>query len=314
MGRPNPPSPFAKMLSPRRPSAFLRFLVPALLLCLALYYLSATGQDISLHPQEPTAYVPSKPLNDKSKPAQPGNQTVAHDAAKTPPEPDVWTPTTSAESHASTKAPSPGTHPIDTLIANAERDFSAVLAKESRTLDEAAAAYRQRRGRHPPPGFDLWYNFAKENKAVIVEDFWDQVYQDLEPFWAIRPGLIRKQAWDYEMAINLRNHTATAESDWFWTQIWLKLIKTVEHLLPDLDIALNAMDEPRLVVPWEDIDAYMTEAHKTRRMPDPSEVVSKYQNMAKPGKGPDKDVEAPTKQWEGTSMSTPYFAIYHVMY
>jgi hypothetical protein len=103
------------------------------------------------------------------------------------------------------------------------------------------------------------------------------------------------------MTINLRNHNATAGSDWFWTQIWLNLIKTVEHLLPDLDIALNAMDEPRLVVPWEDIDAYMTKAHKTRHMPDPSEVVNEYQKLAKAGEGSDKDIEVPTKEWEGTS-------------
>lgn len=279
------------MFSPRRPSAFLRYLVPALLLCLAFYYLSGTGQDISLRPQKPTAYIPSK----------------SQDAAKSPLQAEILTTPTAAVSHIPTKAPSSGTHPIDTLIANAEKDFSAVLAKESRTLAEAAAAYRQRRGRHPPPGFDLWYNFAKENNAIIVEDFWDQVYHDLEPFWAIPPGLIRKQAWDYEMTIKLRNHKATAESDWFWTQIWLKLIKTVEHLLPDLDIALNAMDEPRLVVPWEDIDAYMKKAHKTRRMPDASDVVNQYQTLANPGDGPDKDIEVPAKEWEGTSMETPLY-------
>jgi hypothetical protein len=294
---------------PRRPSALLRYLVPAFLLCLAFYYLSGTGQDISLRKGKTQTYVPNQPHDEQSKPTYPGKETTANGAPKVPSKPDVLTTTASAASHTPNKAASTGTHPIDTLIANAEKDFSAVLAKESHTLAEAAAAYRQRRGRHPPPGFDLWYKFAKENNAVVVEDFWDQVYHDLEPFWAVAPGLIRKQAWDYEMTINLRNHNATAGSDWFWTQIWLKLIKTVEHLLPDLDIALNAMDEPRLVVPWEDIDAYMTKAHKTRHMPDPSKVVSEYQKLAKPGDGQDKDIEVPAMEWEGDSTQTspPFF-------
>lgn len=284
MGQPGPLSPFAKMRSPafppRRPSALLRYLVPAFLLCLAFYYLSGSGHDIALTP---------------------GKELTTHDTPKTPSRPDLVTTTTSAASHTPTKAPATGTHPIDTLIANADKGFSTVLGKQSHTLADAAKAYRNRRGRHPPPGFDLWYNFAKEKNAVIVEEFWDQVYHDLEPFWAIPASLIRKQAWDYEMTINLRNHDATAGSDWFWTQAWLKMIKTVEHLLPDLDIALNAMDEPRLVVPWEDINGYMTAALKTRKITDPREVVTEYQKLPKPGDGPDKDIEVPQKEWEGTS-------------
>ncbi len=59
------------------------------------------------------------------------------------------------------------------------------------------------------------------------------------------------------MTINVRGGNATARSDWFWTQIWLELIKTIEHLLPDWTWPLNAMDEPRLVVPWEQMDDYM---------------------------------------------------------
>ncbi|KAB5542581.1 hypothetical protein GE09DRAFT_1061844 [Coniochaeta sp. 2T2.1] len=320
---------------PRRPSALLRYLVPAFLLCLAFYYLSGTGQDIStLETQLPV----KPPQVDDPKPAWAEKGTATHnDIPKPPPsKPDVLTTTTSstklsttskssaaaktsetlktsttsAASHTETKVPAKdpasSAHPIDTLIANAEKEFTAVLKKESHTLAEAAAAYRERRGRHPPPGFDEWYSFAKDKKAIIVEDFWDQVYHDLEPFWAIAPGLIRKQAWEYEMTINLRDHKATAGSDWFWTQIWLNLIKTVEHLLPDLDIALNAMDEPRLVVPWEDIDGYMTEAHKTRHMPDPSNVINEYQRLDKPGEGPDNDIEVPKTEWEGTK---PYWKV-----
>ncbi|KAI0554837.1 glycosyltransferase family 90 protein [Xylaria curta] len=191
-------------------------------------------------------------------------------------------------------------HPIDELIRIAEKSFKEVLAKESTTLDEAAKAYRERRGRHPPPGFDKWFEFAQENKAIIVEDFFDRIYHDLNPFWGLDPKVIRKEAWDFEMTINIRNHNASAESDWFWTQIWLKMFKTIEHLLPDMDVALNAMDEPRLVVPWEDVATYVQKGERTRKLTPVDEVISKFQDLPPPGEGSKKPATR-KKNWEETS-------------
>lgn len=175
-------------------------------------------------------------------------------------------------------------HPIEELIDNADKTFEALLAKQTFDLKSAASEYRKRRGRHPPPWFDLWFEFAGTNKALIVEEFFDQIYHDLAPFWGVDPSLMRKKAESYEMRINIRNHKASAESTWFWTQIWLDMIKTIEHLLPDMDIALNAMDEPRIVIPWEEINKYMEAERKTRKMPPATEVVSNFRPLKPPGK------------------------------
>lgn len=188
-------------------------------------------------------------------------------------------------------------HPIDELIKNAERNFREILAKESANLTEAAQAYRERRGRHPPPGFDKWFEFAQEHDAIIVEDFFDRIYHDLNPFWGLDPKVIRKEAWDFEMTINIRSHNATAGSKWFWTQIWLEMIKTVEHLLPDMDIALNAMDEPRLVVPWEDMTMYMQKAERTRKLAPVGDIVSTFQTRPPP-KEMSKKPATREKKWE----------------
>lgn len=192
-------------------------------------------------------------------------------------------------------------HPIEYLIDSAEKEFANKISQQSHTIAEAAAAYRQRRGRHPPPGFDKWFKFAQEKNAVIVEDFWDQIYHDLEPFWALEAQRIRKDAWDFEMRIEVRDGKASSGSDWFWTKIWLKMIGTVEGLLPDMDIALNAMDEPRLVVPWEEIDELVGRAGQDKRMVRAEEVVTEFEKLAKPGEGPEKDFETPKKVWEGNS-------------
>lgn len=41
----------------------------------------------------------------------------------------------------------------------------------------------QERGRHPPPHFDKWFEFASSHGCVIIEDLFDQIYRDIDPFW-----------------------------------------------------------------------------------------------------------------------------------
>jgi len=253
------------MVFPRRPSSFLRFLIPAGLIVLAFYVLGGPTDIYTTH--------------------------VGPLVVSTP-----WGSTISA-----------GGHPIESLIRRAEKEFDDKIATASTSVAEAAKAYRERRGRHPPPDFDRWFAFAQEKNAIIVEDFWDQIYHDLEPFWALPPKRIRKDAWDYEMRIEVRNGKASSGSDWFWTKIWLKLLHTIEDKLPDMDLALNAMDEPRLVVPWEEIDGYMTKAAETKKFADLSEVITEYQKLAPPGEGPEKSEITPKKVWENESKFRPFF-------
>ncbi|KAK4150998.1 glycosyltransferase [Chaetomidium leptoderma] len=242
------------MAFPRRPSAILRYTIPALLLALTFYILTKQT-DLS--------------------------SQISLLLRSTP-----WPTHGSAE------------HPIDRLIKTAEKEFAIKIAKSTETLPAAAAAYRQRRGRHPPPGFDKWHDFAREKNAIIVEDFWDQIYHDLEPFWALKPARIRKDAREFEMRIEIRDRKASTRSDWFWTQIWLEMIQTIEHLLPDMDLALNAMDEPRLVVPWEEIEGYMKKAAKTRKLVDAKRVVSEFRKLPPPGEEPPEQGEMEERRWE----------------
>ncbi|RDA91824.1 hypothetical protein CP533_3651 [Ophiocordyceps camponoti-saundersi (nom. inval.)] len=196
-------------------------------------------------------------------------------------------------------------HPIGKLISDAQRSFAALVSSESKSLEEAAQAYRTRRGRHPPPGFDKWYEFARSRNALIVEDFFDQIYHDLEPFWGMDPLSMRRSASQFEMTINVRNGNATAGSDWFWTQIWLKMVKEIEKYLPDMDIALNAMDEPRIVAAWENVNTHVKKAAKTRRLPRAKSVVSDFQKLPEPNKA-ELAAKIPEIAWEETE---PYWLI-----
>lgn len=161
---------------------------------------------------------------------------------------------------------------IGDLITQGEATFNGLISKQSQTLAQAAAAYRLRRGRHPPPGFDKWFEYAHKHDAVIVEEFWDQVYHDLDPFWAIAPSQIRAQARDLGMTVVVLDGKAAATTDWFWHVIWGKMINHVAHMLSDMVVPLNAMDEPRMMVPWEQISAYIARGNAAKRVLPVSQV------------------------------------------
>lgn len=299
-----------KMLSPgfpmRRSSGLVRYGVLAAILLLALYTFTRSSSDISRLPQPfpaDNSLPDQKPYpnsNANSGPAAAGGSKAPVATAplsqgtSTPAQEPIHDPLPPL------KPPTSSDHPIDKLVYDAQMTFAELTSKQSNTVEEAAQAYRKRRGRHPPPGFDKWFEFARSKNAIIVEDFFDRIYQDLQPFWGLDPAVIRKESWDYEMTINIRDGNATARSDFFWTKIWLKMIKTIDHLLPDMDIALNAMDEPRLVVPWEEMAEYMKNASKTVKIPKAKDTIREFQKLPRAGTG-DVEIKTRAKNWEKTS-------------
>lgn len=169
-----------------------------------------------------------------------------------------------------------GSHPIDHLIKKARKAQDELMAKETHDLDSTAKAYRKRRGRHPPPGFDKWFEYAKSHNAIIVEDFFDQIYHDLNPFWGLPAKHTRQQAKQLPFKISIRNHTMQEfMDDKNWMKIWVGMVEELKDLLPDLDMPMNVMDEPRMIVPWEDIDKYVKAEHAARHQPPPQKVIQK---------------------------------------
>jgi hypothetical protein len=75
-------------------------------------------------------------------------------------------------------------HPIPRLMQEAELSYRKKLGRQSKTLSQAAAEYRRRYKRHPPKGFDQWFQFAKENDFKMIDEF-DGMIADIEPFWRL---------------------------------------------------------------------------------------------------------------------------------
>ncbi|CAK1356433.1 unnamed protein product [Cercospora beticola] len=71
---------------------------------------------------------------------------------------------------------------FELLMERANKSFSAMISARTDTLATTVEAYMLRRHQSPPPGFAEWYRLAVQHDAVIVESFWDPIYEDLDPF------------------------------------------------------------------------------------------------------------------------------------
>lgn len=190
-----------------------------------------------------------------------------------------------------------GPSPIDKLIEEAQTTFAQVLEGRSNTVRSAAARYRIRRGRHPPPGFDAWYEYAQTRNAIIVEDFFDQIYHDLEPFWGLPAKYTREAAAAFQpTAVSVRNGIAIKKDgeDRVWMNLWFDLVNSIAEtqMLPDVDLPMNVNDESRLFAPWEDINKYVAKGNATKDMPESSKVVRSFSGLANL-----KDPVAPPAEW-----------------
>ncbi|KAI1164142.1 capsular associated protein [Nemania serpens] len=177
--------------------------------------------------------------------------------------------------------PDTNNHTIHKLARDARVHFKQILEKRSVSLEQAAGRYRDRRGRHPPPGFDTWFEAAHNSSAVVVEDFFDRIYHDINPFWAFDPGHLRRMIKDKQHYIRVRDGKAWFISDHLeqrqpWVQLWTELVQEMMPHLPDLDMVLNVMDETRVLVPWEDMAKYVAKERQQRNLFPPSEATAEY--------------------------------------
>lgn len=86
-------------------------------------------------------------------------------------------------------------HPIPLKIKASEAKFNKMIASQSRSLSAAVGEYKRRYGRPPPEGFDDWYAYATKNGAVMIDEY-DQLMDDLRPFWLLSGAEIRRRSLD----------------------------------------------------------------------------------------------------------------------
>ncbi|KPI38062.1 Beta-1,2-xylosyltransferase 1 [Cyphellophora attinorum] len=209
-----------------------------------------------------------KPVKPPANPYKPPKRPEYHD------EPEYYTKTTSSKS-----APVPtetlleDEHPITKLMQQADLDFRLYEGGSSQTFRQTIEKYRSKYGRHPPPGFKEWYKFARKRNVVNIDDF-EHIMDDLRPFWTVKPSDIRTYAahmWEVDgdglAGIHIRDHKVAKVNAGSWrSETFQQMVETFIEHIPDMDIAMNRLDQPRVVVPYEDLQKMLSEEEASRVM------------------------------------------------
>ncbi|KZZ91335.1 Lipopolysaccharide-modifying protein [Ascosphaera apis ARSEF 7405] len=155
-------------------------------------------------------------------------------------------------------------HPIEQLIKQSANKFNQRKEKQSKTLKDAVEEYQRRYSMPPPPHFDVWFRLAKEKNVRIIDDY-DTIYHSLLPFWGLKPSTIRERAREiisYRRQVTgmmIREKKITKcerrdeEKHWFPEALEGMTVNFLEWL-PDMDLAFNINDEPRIVIPSDELN------------------------------------------------------------
>lgn len=144
-------------------------------------------------------------------------------------------------------------HPIKTLVRKAEVEFDDQLARQSKTLEAATAEYLQRYHRTPPPGFDMWYEYAVKHDSLIIDDF-DIINETLTPFWKLsglqvrrRLAEVREDGWAIQFC-DSEDGELTGECGHLGDEV-LKWLSDADDSpdLPEVNLLINVLDEPRVM-------------------------------------------------------------------
>ncbi len=161
-------------------------------------------------------------------------------------------------------------HPISRLVSQAENAFKTVQARQSTSLEDAVAEYRRRYRSPPPPNFDKWYKYAKKRGVQMIDEY-DTIYHSLLPFWALDPSILRERTreavgFDNAMiAVMIRDGQVTKiegggnGADWH-RNATRDMLKGFVEYLPDMDLAFNVHDEPRVVLQHDDLTRHVQTA------------------------------------------------------
>lgn len=173
------------------------------------------------------------------------------------------------------------THPIERLVIDTHAIHHGWLKRQPLDLHNAADLYRDRRGRHPPPGFDAWYAYAKAHDAIIVESFFDRIEADIAPFWGVKPKELADRAISWHSTVSVRNGRVTAtgklgKRNTPFLKIWKDLVAEAGRHLPNVNMPINNLDEPRVMMSWDDVNKLMESERASRKVLPVEDVEQKY--------------------------------------
>lgn len=97
---------------------------------------------------------------------------------------------------------------------------------------------------------------------------------DLRPFWGVEPAVIRSLAAHLHedegngvSGLHIRDGQVWKLTNSNWRVDTMKeMVGSFVKYLPDMDIAMNRLDQPRVVVPFEDMQDLLAKEASTRQI------------------------------------------------
>ncbi|KAJ5854511.1 hypothetical protein N7534_007054 [Penicillium rubens] len=167
-------------------------------------------------------------------------------------------------------------HPIRQLAAKADLEFHTMINKQSRTLSACCAEYERRYGRKPPLHFDKWFKAAQDRDFLLTDEF-DSMMAAMEPLWGVAPSDIRARLENvisasqgegmYRFTVSQGKQSFTNPQNWMGSIFNYWFSPEILQTLPDMTLAMNTMDEPKVVVPHDMLSYALDAAHAPRQGP-----------------------------------------------
>lgn len=159
-------------------------------------------------------------------------------------------------------------HPVNRLIYATRQEadrWKVQKARVSERLPIAVKEYMERHdGRKPPPNFDAWWQYAMDRDSQVIDHF-PQIDENIQPFLAIKPKKLREEVEKLGnhpgiAVISIKSgivapQPSKASHDDATTAIingLIGLIKPYSQHLADMELPINLMDVPRVLVPKSD--------------------------------------------------------------
>ncbi|UZJ55700.1 hypothetical protein CBS101457_005020 [Exobasidium rhododendri] len=146
-------------------------------------------------------------------------------------------------------------------ITKADKIFTALLERQSKSGKEARKEYKRLHHRDPPPGFEQWVDFALNHTSSIIDDY-GQIEANLAPLrgtpgWVLKERmrvLMEKKPWAMSQW-NISRGAIMWFPKWNLQDTLAEIIEPALPFLPDVSWIQNLDDLHRLSGP-NDIRTY----------------------------------------------------------
>ncbi|KAF3917765.1 hypothetical protein ABW20_dc0102522 [Dactylellina cionopaga] len=156
--------------------------------------------------------------------------------------------------------------------------------RQSTSLRDAVRNYKKRYGMPPPPNFDKWYEFAVSRNSLLIDEY-DTIFHQIQPFWGMPPKMIRSRAREALgfpgqalLKLSLRNGKVTdiQEGPEWQRDATVGMLDNFKQWIPDMDLAFNTHDEPRVVVPAEEMGTFISRAQGAKTAQSPKNLFTGF--------------------------------------